>query len=46
MREIGMIYVVVATLVIVFLGIVAFLVYLERRISSVEKNMKNGKKYS
>lgn len=41
LREIGMIYVVVATLVIVLLGIVAFIIYLERRLSSIENNMKH-----
>ena len=40
-REIGMIYVVVATLIIVFLGIVGFLIYLDRRVSSIEKKTKN-----
>jgi len=40
LREIGMIYVVVATLVIIFLGIVGFLFYLDRRLSSIENKMK------
>lgn len=37
MREIGMIYVVVVTLLTIFIGIILFLIYLERRISSIEK---------
>ncbi len=41
LREIGMIYVVVATVVIVFLGIIGFLIYLERRLSTIEKTIKN-----
>lgn len=41
MREIGMIYVVVATLAIIFLGIVGFLIYLERKLSSIENKINN-----
>jgi CcmD family protein len=41
LRGIGMIYVVVATVAIVFLGIIVFLFYLERKLSSIENKMKN-----
>lgn len=37
MRQDGKIYVVVAVLGIVFIGIVGFLIYLERRVSKLEK---------
>ena len=36
-RSIGKIYVVVAVLVTVFIGIIIFLIYLERRIKKLEK---------
>ena len=40
-RADGKIYVVVATLLLVMAGIVLFLIWLERRISNLEKELKN-----
>ncbi len=41
MRSNGKIYVVVAVLVVIFLGIVAFLVRLERRLNKWERQQKS-----
>lgn len=40
MRENGKIYVVVGVLVIIFIGIVVYLIALDRRISKIEKQNK------
>lgn len=43
MRSIGKIYVVVAVIVISFIGIVLFLVYLDRKVTKLENQInKNG----
>lgn len=39
LRNIGKIYVVVAVIVIIFIGIILFLVILERRIHKIEKQI-------
>ena len=39
MRSIGKIYVVVAVIVAIFLGLVAFLVYLDRRLTKIENQI-------
>jgi hypothetical protein len=39
MRSIGKIYVVVAVIITAFLGIAMFLIYLDRRISDMEKKI-------
>lgn len=41
MRSIGKIYAVVAVIVLIFIGIVAFLIYLERRIARMEDQIIN-----
>ncbi len=41
MRSIGKIWVVVASLLIIFFGIVVFLYFIERRISKLEKEFDN-----
>lgn len=41
MRSIGMIYVVVAVILLAFAGIVAFLINLDRRFRKIEKHIKN-----
>ena len=41
MRSIGKIWVVVAALLIIFFGILAFLYFIERRISKLEKEFDN-----
>ncbi|MCS7035927.1 MAG: CcmD family protein [Saprospiraceae bacterium] len=41
MRETGKIYVVVATLVVIFLGIVGYLVRLERKLTKIEHLTKD-----
>ena len=41
MQSIGKIYAVVAVIVLIFLGIIAFLIYLERRISRMENQIIN-----
>jgi len=41
MHSIGKIYAVVAVIVLIFLGIIAFLIYLERRISRMENQIIN-----
>ena len=43
MQSIGKIYAVVAVIVLIFLGIIAFLIYLERRISRMENQIINKK---
>ena len=43
MRESGKIYVVVAVLCIVFLGIVAYLISIDRKVSRLESKMKDNK---
>ena len=40
-RADGKIYVVVATLLLVMAGIILFLIWLERRISNMERELKN-----
>lgn len=40
LRSIGKIYVVVAVIVAVFLGIVVFLIYLDRRLTKLEDQIK------
>lgn len=42
MRSTGKIYVVVAVIAVIFFAIVGFLIYLERRISKLEKTQNNG----
>ncbi len=43
MRSIGKIYVVVAVILTIFTGIILFLIYLDRKISRLEKQIeKNG----
>ena len=41
MRTSGKIYVVVAVLVIIFIGIVVYLVIIDRKVSKLEKEMTN-----
>ncbi len=43
MRESGKIYVVVGVLVLIFLGIVSYLVYLERKLTKLEHQLKDDK---
>lgn len=43
MRSTGKIYVVVASLVIIFLLIIGYLIYLDRKIHKLEKQFTNGK---
>jgi uncharacterized transporter YbjL len=40
-RENGKIYVVISVIAIIFLALVAFLVYLERKINKLDKHLKN-----
>ncbi len=42
LRSSGKIYVVVAVLVIIFLGIVAYMVSLDRKITKLERDLKNN----
>ncbi len=42
LRSMGKIYVVVAVIVAIFLGIVIFLITLERKISKLEKQIKDN----
>jgi CcmD family protein len=44
MRSIGKIYVVVGVIVATFIGIVIFLMLLDKKISRLEKEMKNQQK--
>jgi len=41
LRSSGKIYVVVLVLATIFAGIIAFLIYLERRLSRLEQDLKN-----
>ena len=41
LRSSGKIYVVVLVLATIFAGIIAFLIYLERRLSRLERDLKN-----
>jgi heme/copper-type cytochrome/quinol oxidase subunit 2 len=41
LRSSGKIYVVVLVLATIFAGIIAFLIYLERRLTRLEQDMKN-----
>lgn len=41
MRSIGKIYVVVAVIVAIFIGIVVFLIYLERKLTKLENQIKD-----
>ena len=41
MRSIGKIYVVVAVIVAIFIGIVLFLVYLDRKLTKLENQINN-----
>ncbi len=41
MRSVGKIYVVVAVLVIIFIGLALYLFIIDKRISKLEKNNKN-----
>lgn len=43
MRESGKIYVVVGVIVLIFLGIVSYLVYLERKLTKLEHQLKDDK---
>lgn len=40
-RAIGKIYVVVAVIIAIFLGIVIFLIYLDRKLTKLEKQINN-----
>ncbi len=42
MRSIGKIYVVVGVIVIVFIGIIAFLFYLERKVTKLENQISKN----
>ena len=42
MRSIGKIYVVVAVIIAIFLGIILFLVYLERKLTKLENQIKEN----
>ncbi len=41
LRSIGKIYVVVAVIVLIFIGIIAFLIYLERKLTKLENQIKD-----
>jgi CcmD family protein len=43
LRSSGKIYVVVGVLVIIFIGIVSFLIHLERKLNKLEKHIENIK---
>jgi heme/copper-type cytochrome/quinol oxidase subunit 2 len=43
MRSEGKIYVVVAILVIILLGVIAFLIFIDRKVSKIEKQLDNNK---
>lgn len=43
LRSSGKIYVVVGVLVIIFIGIVGFLIHLERKLNKLEKHIENIK---
>ena len=42
MRSIGKIYAVVAVIVLIFIGIILFLIYLERKLSKLENQIKKN----
>lgn len=42
MRSIGKIYVVVAVIIAIFLGIVLFLIYLDRKLTKLENQIKDN----
>jgi CcmD family protein len=42
MRSMGKMYVVVAAILVIFLGIILFLVYLERRLTKLENQTKQN----
>jgi len=42
MRSIGKIYAVVAVIVLIFIGILLFLIYLERKVSRIENQLNNN----
>lgn len=42
MRSTGKIYVVVAVIVVVFIGIVAFLIYLDRKLTKLERQINDN----
>jgi len=42
MRSIGRIYVVVAVILIIFFGIVLFLIYLDRKLTKLENQIKEN----
>ncbi|HMP30659.1 MAG TPA: CcmD family protein [Saprospiraceae bacterium] len=41
MRSIGKMYVVVAVIVAIFIGLVVFLIYLDRRLTKLENQIKD-----
>jgi len=41
MRNIGKIYVVVAVILAIFIGIIVFLIYLERKLTKLEDQIQN-----
>ena len=43
MRSEGKIYVVVAIILVIFLGLIGFLIYTDRKVSSLEKRMNDLK---
>lgn len=43
MRAEGKIYVVVAVILIIFAGLVAYLILIDRKVSKLEKNLRNSK---
>jgi fumarate reductase subunit D len=42
-RSIGKMYVVVAVIIAVFVGIVSFLIYMERKVKQLEQHIENEK---
>ena len=42
MRSIGKIYAVVAVIVLIFIGILLFLIYLERKVTRIENQLNNN----
>lgn len=42
MRSIGKIYAVVAVIVLIFIGLLLFLIYLERKVTRIEKQINNN----
>ena len=41
-RSIGKIYIVVAVVTVIFFGIIFYLIYLDKKISKLEKSIKHG----